>query len=308
MNKSLKLWLIFGFIAIVIIVVVTLIVVLKLTSKSKNDEIKKYKYADLSTITIVTSGGENGEYYSYEIARLKDGKTRVVYKHKDYEDDELVTEEYTFTSGFLHDLQQNFANYKLFECSNTKADFSLRPTDAPETNYTFTFNDLDTISFSQYQVTKEKYAEGIQKINKAIDLYINLQKETPEPGLLKSVKYSYAGDMIGSYEEYSITLNDNNVDCTRYEEIQPEHSAKPHISKTTIDRTNLDKIYLLFKENNLETWNDLPLSEEFVLDAGTSYYKFVLLDGTEISFNSNDEWPDGSYEAIREILKILKEK
>ena len=52
-------------------------------------------------------------------------------------------------------------------------------------------------------------------------------------------------------------------------------------------------------------WTDLPKSEYVLLDAPTSRLTYGYSDGTVYHLDSGDEWPDGAYEAVQEILSYI---
>lgn len=286
--------------------------IMRATSIQKEKIKQRYSTLTFLKCSINSTPDENGVFSTYTIKKIEGNTVSVEYTHKDGIEEEVETEEYIIENYyFLNELINIFQEYEMYNYDSVLYSKIERPTDASETTYTFEFFGSDQISFSQYQKLPENASEGIRKLIKHIDTYINIAKNTPPEGKLVNVHYYTAGDMIGSYHSYELDLQPDGIYspiCTRYIEHQETHADEVVKSQNVVSRTLLDKIYVIMQEYDILSWTNLPLSEEYVLDAGTDYYSFKLEDGTVISFNSNNEWPENGYEAIREILKILQEE
>lgn len=128
---------------------------------------------------------------------------------------------------------------------------------------------------------------------------------TPIDGELINVEFSSAGGMEGGYTSIEITKESDTTAKVQYN-YQEYHNA-PEIKKDFIvDVQVLKDIEKVFRDNKMETWNDLPLSEEQVLDAPIDHFYFKFENGETVSFNDGQQYPNDNFDAVRSIYNLIK--
>lgn len=125
-------------------------------------------------------------------------------------------------------------------------------------------------------------------------------------GNINTVTYSEAGGM----EPYGLEMELREVQGSAELTVHQEYfgSDGPAQSSITVqvDEDALEQVRDVLRECGFdESWNDLPRSEIFALDAPTERITVTSGD-TVISFSSGDEFPEGGGGAIRGVYNVLK--
>lgn len=136
-------------------------------------------------------------------------------------------------------------------------------------------------------------------------IFGNKTPYTPIEGEMISAEFSSAGGMDGGSTSIEITKENDTTAKVHYN-TQKYYNA-PEIDKTyTVDIQILKDIETVFKENKMDNWNNLPLSEEQALDAPIDHFYFKFEGGESVSFSDNEDYPDNNYDAVRSIYKLMK--
>ena len=103
---------------------------------------------------------------------------------------------------------------------------------------------------------------------------------------LGSVRYSYGGDMLGSYS--SITLSGDEGDtATLTFESKSFHAARMETTTYEVPMEELEKVKEMMLEYNQYAGSKRPRSKIYAMDAGTSTLSFYFNEGGSFSLNDN---------------------
>lgn len=122
---------------------------------------------------------------------------------------------------------------------------------------------------------------------------------------LTSVHFSRGGDMQGSTHDMSVKAIDNTSAMVCYEDAN-WHNEAIVVREYIVPASVLEDVKTIFNNNKLLRCEKAPKSKFVVLDAATSSYYFDFGKRT-IRFNSDQELPDGSNQALRAISKCVRD-
>lgn len=122
---------------------------------------------------------------------------------------------------------------------------------------------------------------------------------------LSSFTFSSSGDMEGGH--YHLTLQrlpsgEAQIEITE----QTTHNAKTASKRAAAGPELLGELERVIREAGMQTWGDLPQSEIVALDAATSHVTYIF-DGKLRSYSSDQIFPEGGWQAVRRIVRIIEE-
>lgn len=117
--------------------------------------------------------------------------------------------------------------------------------------------------------------------------------------------YTYGGDMNGSYSMEKVQKVDGEkaIVVTSHTNWHYEDEA---VSEYYVPLSVLSEIQEAYNSCRMYTFEKLPQSDVFALDAGTAGYSFRHEDSTYVHFSDNQQIPNIGYEALRKIHDIVQ--
>lgn len=125
---------------------------------------------------------------------------------------------------------------------------------------------------------------------------------------LSRVYYYRGGGELGDSYSVELTMEeaeDGTPDVKVGYYNQPTHSDKARTKTVRLGSFVITGVQEIIDRYHMTEWTDLPKSEYVLLDAPTSRLTYGYSDGTVYHLDSGDEWPDGAYEAVQEILNYI---
>lgn len=116
--------------------------------------------------------------------------------------------------------------------------------------------------------------------------------------------YSSGGGMTGGFSRMSITASDDK-NAKIVSEGKDWHNSKPVQNERLVQRTVLDEIETVFRQNNMEEWQGKVFTDFFVCDGPSYNYYFTFDNGAQIQFSSQ-VFPEPYSGILREIDEIIK--
>lgn len=111
--------------------------------------------------------------------------------------------------------------------------------------------------------------------------------------------YTYGGGMLG--ERYTLTVDEFKLDYYKCESNGYTETTK----QIDLDSDTYSEIERLLDEGGVREWTNLPKTDEFALDAPTTYLSVTFADGLEIKVNEEDIPPEDGWAKIKEIVDFL---
>lgn len=125
---------------------------------------------------------------------------------------------------------------------------------------------------------------------------------------LSRVYYYRGGGELGDSYSVELTMKEaeDGTPAVKVEYYnQPTHSDKARTKTVRLNSSVITGVQEIIDRHHMTEWTDLPPAEYVLLDAPTSSFTYEYSDGTVYSIDSGDEWPDGAYDAIQEILDYM---
>ena len=144
--------------------------------------------------------------------------------------------------------------------------------------------------------------EKIMKEMKEKEIPLDKLKENKiDLGKIISISYTNSGGMMGAFHNTSLSFEDKKLTVTN----KDWHHA-PKIEKVYItDESVLDKISKLIIDNNLASWNDIPVNNYFIAyDAPTSNM-YITFEKKSISISGIAMLTDEENEIYRNIRDLV---
>ena len=113
------------------------------------------------------------------------------------------------------------------------------------------------------------------------------------------VSYSVGGGELGDYD--TICLYEGKITAETCE----GNGCRPVKKNTDVGADVYWSVTEILDNNNMKDWGELPYSDIEVLDAPTTSFNVTWADGTTLKVTSDQIVPEGGWEAIEEIRKVL---
>lgn len=120
---------------------------------------------------------------------------------------------------------------------------------------------------------------------------------------LFSFSISSYGDSLGSTSDLELIRTSDKA-CSIRLTAREYANAKEKTKKAKGGEELIKSIENIITENGMDKWADLPDSEIFALDAATTVVSYTYA-GKDYSFSSNQEFPEGGWQAIRQIEALI---
>ena len=86
---------------------------------------------------------------------------------------------------------------------------------------------------------------------------------------------------------------------------QPAHDAKAVDKTVRVSSNVIVGVQEIIDRYGMTEWTDLPPAEVFALDAPSTSLTYEYSDGTSYTIGSDDELPEGGYQAMHEIRQYI---
>ena len=134
-----------------------------------------------------------------------------------------------------------------------------------------------------------------------------LNKNKYKNSTLGSVRYSYGGDMTGSYNAISLSGDEGDTALLIFEG-KEHHAARMVTTTYEVPMEELEKVKAMMLEYDQYAGSKRPRSKIYALDAGTSTLSFYFNEGGSFSLNDNlnlTKKQNEGFWAIRDYLQSL---
>lgn len=120
---------------------------------------------------------------------------------------------------------------------------------------------------------------------------------------LTGFRYSSGGGMAGGGSVTTIGVYDETRAVVTFTE-QEWHNSKPVIKKYLTDIKILSEIEEVFRENNMQKWDNKKFTDVFVCDGPNYSYGFTFDNRESINFSSQ-LYPEPYSEKLKEISDVI---
>ena len=120
------------------------------------------------------------------------------------------------------------------------------------------------------------------------------------PKAIDSFYYYRGGGELNAY--YSILLENTKLTV----ESSEGNGCKTYKDNYTVPYEVIDEIQDVIMDSGMRQWKELPQKDIIAMDGETTSVTVNFTDGGSVYFYSDLEVPDGGWDAVREVVKILE--